>query len=585
MSVLGDEEGKKLQKLLEELQRFTGEEDRPEVLIRGDAEYFTVIRSAVALTGLLQQRRLLAEGVRKKYHPSFPELAKLVPDALAYAVIAYTIADDKALDVHRPALLQAVSDAMPDSGGLAMGDERQRRLDALRVVDAIVAARRDSSGKELGADTLSEVFAEARGVEEASMVISFFADYVNLRIRAVAPNLTTFLGSPKAAWGAIGMLGGLKELSNATAAEVLEKAADVVKGAEAVAEGRQYAAPEGMEACFRLAADYTIAAAREDASMDGSVNDINRSSGREGHKLIVDFTERARRGMFSRIAMEMRTKKPTWDAPSVDPSIVKRLWVPRRKLLQWKSTMSKEDFQERTVGCCIRAAGTKSADYAVGVIIKWLGEGVAGVLFGYPKEPSGGSAIPMPKVSNSSPQADEIAPGLLQLPFIHEAAAQLQKESGEEPAPDRTRTRERGDDGEGGSPKRRRGKEAKDSEEDWVPEDYASQHRVRARVLPPGQNAQSAAQKPAVMPYPTGMLVEATGLKAMPLLNGRRGRVKGVQGDRITVDFPEPFGEKALKPVNLIPVPPEEDPLNKPKAHPVTPVKASPPPPPPPPPP
>jgi len=49
---------------------------------------------------------------------------------------------------------------------------------------------------------------------------------------------------------------------------------------------------------------------------------------------------------------------------------------------------------------------------------------------------------------------------------------------------------------------------------------------------------------------PTGALVEAHSLSVAEL-NGAQGRVLGPQGDRIRVSFPDPHGEKALKPANI----------------------------------
>ena len=50
-----------------------------------------------------------------------------------------------------------------------------------------------------------------------------------------------------------------------------------------------------------------------------------------------------------------------------------------------------------------------------------------------------------------------------------------------------------------------------------------------------------------------GIQVTACDLKGQAALNGKRGIIKGRQGDRIVVIFPEPFGEKALRPLNIKP--------------------------------
>jgi len=51
--------------------------------------------------------------------------------------------------------------------------------------------------------------------------------------------------------------------------------------------------------------------------------------------------------------------------------------------------------------------------------------------------------------------------------------------------------------------------------------------------------------------FAPGSLVEAHSLAAAPVLNGLRGRATRIQGERVVVVFPQPHGEKALRPVNL----------------------------------
>jgi alpha-beta hydrolase superfamily lysophospholipase len=59
-------------------------------------------------------------------------------------------------------------------------------------------------------------------------------------------------------------------------------------------------------------------------------------------------------------------------------------------------------------------------------------------------------------------------------------------------------------------------------------------------------------------PFPAGAIVEAHSLNAAHM-NGLRGPVLGPQGERVRVKFPDPHGEKALKPANLtvVEAPPE----------------------------
>eukprot|EP00927_Polykrikos_kofoidii_P069143 TRINITY_DN64527_c0_g1_i1.p1 TRINITY_DN64527_c0_g1~~TRINITY_DN64527_c0_g1_i1.p1 ORF type:complete len:438 (-),score=56.62 TRINITY_DN64527_c0_g1_i1:157-1308(-) len=51
-------------------------------------------------------------------------------------------------------------------------------------------------------------------------------------------------------------------------------------------------------------------------------------------------------------------------------------------------------------------------------------------------------------------------------------------------------------------------------------------------------------------PFPAGALVEAHSL-SVQAMNGMQGRVLGPQADRYRISFPDPTGEKALKPSNL----------------------------------
>lgn len=71
--------------------------------------------------------------------------------------------------------------------------------------------------------------------------------------------------------------------------------------------------------------------------------------------------------------------------------------------------------------------------------------------------------------------------------------------------------------------------------------------KVIERSKPEG-DVPDAASGPS--PFAVGTLVEAHSLSA-PTFNGMRGSVLGLQGDRVRVQFPEPHGEKALKPENL----------------------------------
>merc|ERR1719235_2504833 len=51
--------------------------------------------------------------------------------------------------------------------------------------------------------------------------------------------------------------------------------------------------------------------------------------------------------------------------------------------------------------------------------------------------------------------------------------------------------------------------------------------------------------------FPPGASVEAHSLSAAAAVNGVRGTVAGLQGERVVVRFPAPHGEKALKAANL----------------------------------
>mmetsp|Transcript_52860 Transcript_52860/g.153821 ORF Transcript_52860/g.153821 Transcript_52860/m.153821 type:complete len:438 (-) Transcript_52860:118-1431(-) len=52
-------------------------------------------------------------------------------------------------------------------------------------------------------------------------------------------------------------------------------------------------------------------------------------------------------------------------------------------------------------------------------------------------------------------------------------------------------------------------------------------------------------------PFPLGSLVEAHSLASAPEFNGMQGKVVGMSGERVRVQFPDPHGEKKLKPANL----------------------------------
>ncbi|KAJ9467945.1 Hsp90 co-chaperone Cdc37 [Diplonema papillatum] len=78
-----------------------------------------------------------------------------------------------------------------------------------------------------------------------------------------------------------------------------------------------------------------------------------------------------------------------------------------------------------------------------------------------------------------------------------------------------------------------------------IEERAIAKKQEEALGLPPGGDV-----------YSEGQVVEATGLKGCPELNGIRGEVKGrLKNGRVGVRFPEPFGEKAIKEDNLLPVP------------------------------
>lgn len=67
---------------------------------------------------------------------------------------------------------------------------------------------------------------------------------------------------------------------------------------------------------------------------------------------------------------------------------------------------------------------------------------------------------------------------------------------------------------------------------------------------------QAEAYTPAPNPFPPGATVEAHSL-SVAAMNGMRGEVHGRQGERVLVRFPEPTGQKALKPANLTVIGPE----------------------------
>lgn len=69
------------------------------------------------------------------------------------------------------------------------------------------------------------------------------------------------------------------------------------------------------------------------------------------------------------------------------------------------------------------------------------------------------------------------------------------------------------------------------------------------------KNASTKKEPPSAHGFEIGIEVEAHSLQT-DSMNGARGKVLKAKGERVAVSFPEPLGEKALKPANLRLVPP-----------------------------
>eukprot|EP00927_Polykrikos_kofoidii_P056005 TRINITY_DN50187_c0_g1_i1.p1 TRINITY_DN50187_c0_g1~~TRINITY_DN50187_c0_g1_i1.p1 ORF type:complete len:553 (+),score=116.68 TRINITY_DN50187_c0_g1_i1:33-1691(+) len=93
----------------------------------------------------------------------------------------------------------------------------------------------------------------------------------------------------------------------------------------------------------------------------------------------------------------------------------------------------------------------------------------------------------------------------------------------------------------------------KKAEENDGDEDNAFEDVKRGFLSGGSKSVKKAKQ--VVGGFEVGAEVEAHSLQTKTL-NGARGRVKGAKGDRVAVSFPNPIGEKALKPDNLKLVPP-----------------------------
>lgn len=76
--------------------------------------------------------------------------------------------------------------------------------------------------------------------------------------------------------------------------------------------------------------------------------------------------------------------------------------------------------------------------------------------------------------------------------------------------------------------------------------------KVVERRRPESESADAGSAAP--LPFPLGSTVEAHSLSSAPEFNGMQGKVVGMAGERVRVQFPDPHGEKKLKPANLKPV-------------------------------
>ncbi|KAJ9450175.1 hypothetical protein DIPPA_20908 [Diplonema papillatum] len=217
-------------------------------------------------------------------------------------------------------------------------------------------------------------------------------------------------------------------------------------------------------------------------------------------------------------------------SPESAASLVKR-WVPRKRLLQLLTAYSQDVLAQRLreAGALLRLAVSKS-EYKAARFIDFVpgtskSNPVIIVNFG-----QGTLHEPLSKVSNTPPSAHECGDPYLAEPVTRKPKpADIPQEDGE----------------------------------DWEPESFAGNALPAAAPPPPNAAPKPA---PAMTPYPRGLLVQAHGLASAVELNGRLGRVMGpATNDRLSVLFlgDDLGSEKSIKAINLMPLPPEEDPIVK----------------------
>ena len=194
-------------------------------------------------------------------------------------------------------------------------------------------------------------------------------------------------------------------------------------------------------------------------------------------------------------------------------------WTPRNKLIKGRQSVDSTIKLSSMIHGRIVRVTTSSTTYDVAMVERWVteksiptsGQQIA-VNFG-----SKTITIPVSKISNSLFTPKEVTAAFLQYYSLNDSPLVV------------------------------------DEGDEFIPAVYTSNVIKLAKPTTPKESNP--------IPYPRGMLVHAARLVAAPELNGKRARVSGTKNDRVVVYFLDSKKEKALKAINIDPVPPEEDPL------------------------
>ena len=138
-----------------------------------------IIQAICLLDQLDKDLNTFAMRTKEWYSWHFPELAELVKDNFLYAQTALLLGGRGSFDYEDPAKLKELSDCV-------MGDDE--------LVAKIVQAARTSMGMELSAIDLFNISAFAERVVELTKYREELSKYLQSRMEAVAPNLSSLIG-------------------------------------------------------------------------------------------------------------------------------------------------------------------------------------------------------------------------------------------------------------------------------------------------------------------------------------------------------------------------------------------------------